>query len=58
LISLPSRGRASNTPPLPAAAPKMRELLSVNPSSSETLVPRSASCQWSLRLAVMPKSQV
>ncbi len=58
LISLPSSGRASNTPPVSAATPKMRELLSVRPSSSETFVPRSANCQWSPTFAVMPKSQV
>jgi hypothetical protein len=45
LISLPSMGRARSTPPVSAATPKMRELLSVRPSSSDTLVPRSASCQ-------------
>src|SRR5882672_4743360 len=58
LISLPSSGRASNTPPAPAAAPKMRELLSVRPSSSVTFVPRNENCQLSPTLAVMPKSQV
>ncbi len=58
LISLPSSGRASNTPPASAATPKMRELLSVRPSSSDTFVPRSENCQFSPTFAVMPKSQV
>ena len=59
LISLPSSGRASITPPVPAAGPKMRELLSVRPSSSRHV--RTAQGELPVLAdgsAAMPKSQV